>query len=114
MIAPDEPAARRLLFERAAEPNVFETGAGVLQWRGEVTTQTVPVFWDLTQRFVNDWGVAQRTLAIDLAPVRYLDSAGIQLMRRVREYARQRRVNLEFRRPSPAVGQVLAMAGEVP
>lgn len=78
-----------------------------LAWQGEITAANVEAVWRMTQPHL-DYSVGRHErLAINLAELRFLDSAGVGLMLRAKRHARHGGLDLRFSSPRPAVAQVI-------
>jgi N-acetylglucosaminyldiphosphoundecaprenol N-acetyl-beta-D-mannosaminyltransferase len=112
LVAGDLPAARALIDERIAEPNVVVTKPisscpEPLVWQGDIGAANAEEVWSMTRVYLehsNDPGAEVR---INLAGVRFIDTTGVRLMVRTRKEALRRGVQLKFTEPSPAVLNVL-------
>jgi len=63
-------------------------GGHTLAWQGEVTTVNAESVWGLTRQHLTAVGPPPRqTFIIDLSQLRFIDSAGAELMRRLRKWA---------------------------
>ena len=108
----DLPAAFELLAQRAGEAIVAVT-LGVpawdepLAWQGEVTAANVEEVWRMTEPHLNCSAGRHERIAINLADLRFLDSAGVALMVRARKHARRAGLELRFSAPQPAVLNVI-------
>ncbi len=110
-VAPDLASARRLIDERRRQraESVSENAAldGVIAWHGELTAENVHSVWLATQPHAEQRAKAGGALTIDLSDLRFVDSAGLLLMKR----AQQSGTPLAFRQPSPAVRRIARLAG---
>lgn len=67
--------------------------------------------WGMTEEYVRTFAASGATLVIiDLARLRFIDSAGAQLMLRVKQWSRDVRTPVLFARPQPHVRNVLRLA----
>jgi anti-anti-sigma factor len=110
--APDLASACRLVASREAEELVVVT-LGIpdphepLAWQGEVTAANAPEVWHLTQVHLDHSRGRNAGVAINLADLRFIDSAGAALMVRTRRYATRHGLQLRFSSPQPRVVEVL-------
>ena len=79
-------------------------------WSGDVTADTVDEVWDQTAILLNTRAHEEEEMAIDLKQVRFVDSAGLGFMVRVRRMARQHGVVVRFVNPSEPVQRVARLA----
>ncbi len=74
-----------------------------LAWQGEVSSANIEEVWRMTEPHL-DYSVGKHaSLTINLAELRFLDSAGVGLMVRARKHARRLGLELRFSAPQPAV-----------
>ncbi len=86
-------------------------GGHTLAWQGEVIAANVEAVWGLTLRHLASVGPPPRqTFIIDLSRLRFIDSAGAELMRRLRVWARQLEKDMRFLGCQPDVRNVLRLA----
>jgi anti-anti-sigma factor len=109
--APDAVEARRIIQERGEEPAAISTaGAQPLAWRGEITVANVEAVRQLTESQLAALSSPDGRLIIDLDGVRFIDSAAVGAMIRVREAAERHGANLSFVGATPGVRNVLRLA----
>lgn len=101
----DEAAAREQLRSRLAELNV-QSGGGITVWQGEITAANVDTFWKATEPGLERLE-AGAVLIVDISGVRFLDSAAVGMMIRLRKAAGARQAEVRFRKPTSAVLNVL-------
>lgn len=111
-VAPDLAAARDLAHARVEERNVLPTldlagGTEPLAWQGDIVAANEPEVWRLTLLQLELAAARGGALTINLAAVRFIDSAGVGLMVRIRKEGRARNVGVAFVEPQPAVLNVL-------
>lgn len=107
-IAPDLPAAERLLESRASEQQSAVVPAPPaighpLVWRGEITASNIEQVWEATLAQLLPPGMPPRQVSIDLSGVRFLDSSGVGMMVRAKKLAQRQDIRLVFLAPQPAV-----------
>jgi anti-anti-sigma regulatory factor len=82
-----------------------------LAWCGEVMAANTDDVWGMTEEYVRTFAASGATLVIiDLARLRFIDSAGAQLMLRVKQWSRDISTPVLFARPQPHVRNVLHLA----
>ncbi|HEY3898862.1 MAG TPA: WecB/TagA/CpsF family glycosyltransferase [Chthoniobacter sp.] len=81
-----------------------------LGWSGDVTASTIDGVWDRTAILLNARTQLDEEMSIDLENVRFLDSAGLGFMVRLRRMARQHGKDLRFVNPSEPVQRVVRLA----
>lgn len=81
-----------------------------LGWTGDVTAATVDDVWNRTAALLSARTEPEEEMSIDLENVRFMDSAGLGFMVRVRRTARQHGKNLRFVNPSEPVQRVVRLA----
>ena len=109
---PHLEAATDFVSQRASEAVVVVTMGyprrdEPLAWQGEVTAGNVEEVWRMTEPHLFSPSVAQERLTINLAELRFVDSAGVGLMVRIRKYARRNGVDVKFASPPPDVRSVI-------
>jgi N-acetylglucosaminyldiphosphoundecaprenol N-acetyl-beta-D-mannosaminyltransferase len=86
-------------------------GGHTVAWQGEVTAANAEAVWGLTLRHFAATGPPPRqTFIIDLSRVRFIDSAGAELMGRLRIWARELKQDMRFLGSRPDVRNVLRVA----
>ncbi len=86
-------------------------GGHTLAWQGEVTAANAEAVWGLTLRHLAAVGPPPRqTFIIDLSRLRFIDSAGAEVMRRLRAWARDLKKEMRFLGSQPDVRNVLRLA----
>jgi N-acetylglucosaminyldiphosphoundecaprenol N-acetyl-beta-D-mannosaminyltransferase len=106
--APDLDTACRLVTHRSAEALVVVT-MGIpdpqepLAWQGEVTAANTPDVWRMTEVHLQHSVGRHRVVRINLAEVRFIDSAGVAMMVRARRFATRHGFTLTFSSPQPRV-----------
>ena len=111
-ISPNLQAAAELIARWDVEAVVVVT-LGVpnpdepLAWQGEVSAANVEAVWRLTEPHLDCSVGRHESITINLAELRFLDSAGVGLMVRARKHARQAGLELRFSAPQPAVLNVI-------
>ena len=111
-VSPTVEAATALVASREVEAIVVVTMGypnpeEPLAWQGEVFAANTEEVWRMTEpHLVYSVGKHER-VTINLAELRFLDSAGVGLMVRVRKYARRSGLELRFSSPRPNVRNVI-------
>ena len=111
-IVPNLTAARELIQERSRELHVVATlnldgPDEPLAWQGDITSVTEERVWAMTEASLDHAAGRDEVMNINLADVRFMDTAGVRLMVRVHREAQQRGISLRFTQPSPTVQNVL-------
>jgi N-acetylglucosaminyldiphosphoundecaprenol N-acetyl-beta-D-mannosaminyltransferase len=101
--------ARRLIEARRQEQSavVVNGETGPLIWQGEITSTNAEEVWRLTETHLDRSSDRQ---VIDLSGLRFIDSAGVALMVRAKQLARQRGMTLRCAGAGPAVRNVLRLS----
>ncbi len=81
-----------------------------LAWRGEITAANAEEVWELSGPRLFAPDSREKNLVIDLTDVRFIDSAGVNLMLRARAQARQQGTRLHFAGAQPDVRKALRSA----
>lgn len=97
---------------QASEPVIPPyPGGHTLAWQGEVVAANAGAVGDLTMQHLASIGAPPRqTFIIDLTRLRFIDSAGAELMRRLRAWARHLQKEIRFLGSQPDVCNVLRLA----
>jgi N-acetylglucosaminyldiphosphoundecaprenol N-acetyl-beta-D-mannosaminyltransferase len=108
-MAHDGLDARELILAREDEcrAHVLYGARRVLVWRGEITAANASEFWTSTRKEISSKSAWRKLWTIDLSQVRFVDSAGAQAMRRLKEYAERLGAQLRFAHATPTVRNVL-------
>ena len=111
-ISADLAAARDLVHARRDEPNVLPTlniadANEPMAWQGDIVAANENDVWRVTMLQLELAKRRATGLRINLAAVRFIDSAGVGLMVRLRKEARQRGIAVRFIEPQEAVRNVL-------
>ncbi len=86
-------------------------GGHTLAWQGEVIATNAERVWGLTLWHLASVGPPPRqTFIIDLSRLRFIDSAGAELMKQLRAWARQLEKDMRFLGSQPDVRNVLRLA----
>jgi anti-anti-sigma factor len=109
-LAPDWEQVRQWPAQPDRVLTFQQEGDAQIGWRGDVTAATVDEVWDRTSVLLNTRAHTDVEAAIDLKQVRFLDSAGIGFMLRVRRMARQHGLTVRFVNPSEPVRRVVRLA----
>jgi anti-sigma B factor antagonist len=112
IVAQSAGAPRQVDAMSASEPVIPPyPGGHTLAWQGEVVAANVEAVWGLTTHHLVSVGPPPRqTFIIDLSRLRFIDSAGAGLMRRLRAWARQLEKEMQFLGSQPNVCNVLRLA----
>jgi N-acetylglucosaminyldiphosphoundecaprenol N-acetyl-beta-D-mannosaminyltransferase len=115
LTAADGLEARKAIDGRSQEEaalalNSSSASQPVLIWKGEITARNALQIWYRTKREINSLAQWRKEFELDLSAVRYLDSAGLRLMLRVKKHAQRRGATLTFKGLSPAVQNALRIA----
>ena len=87
-------------------------GGHTLAWQGKITTTNVDEVWAKTLRHLVATGAPPRkTYLIEISRLHFIDSAGAELMARLRLWARRQDKGLGFLAAQPDVRNVLELAG---
>ncbi|MDB6020645.1 MAG: Anti-sigma-factor antagonist and glycosyl transferase [Pedosphaera sp.] len=113
--AEDLAIARKLIKSRTLEQHELVRerpgrSPGSLGWRGEITAVNAEPVWQQTELRLAANGAAERQWVIDLSDVRFMDSTGVGVMVRARNFAQREGLQLNFTGAQPAVRNVLRLA----
>jgi N-acetylglucosaminyldiphosphoundecaprenol N-acetyl-beta-D-mannosaminyltransferase len=113
LTAPNQAAAELLIATGACQGKVVtvngEAAGPSLAWQGEVTATNAQTVWEQTRaRFEAVEGLT--SWRIDLSGVDFIDTTGLGLMVRLKEWARREGIDLAFTRLQPSVLNVLDLA----
>jgi N-acetylglucosaminyldiphosphoundecaprenol N-acetyl-beta-D-mannosaminyltransferase len=105
----DSEAAKAMVAQRASERAAVVTvntpgQTGPLAWQGEVTVVNRDDVWRVTEAHLRG---ASGAVEIDLAGVRFVDTAGVGLMVRAKKEARLRGLECRFTAPQATVRNVV-------
>jgi N-acetylglucosaminyldiphosphoundecaprenol N-acetyl-beta-D-mannosaminyltransferase len=97
-VASDALEAREIIGSRGREraPVLVNGSERPLAWQGEITGANTKEVWDATRQQIKVLRSRRKQAPIDLSAVRFIDTAGISLMARVKKYARRQGVTLQF------------------
>jgi N-acetylglucosaminyldiphosphoundecaprenol N-acetyl-beta-D-mannosaminyltransferase len=109
-IAPGFTAARRIAAARTREQSVVIASRDpiLLLWQGEITAANANEIWQFTRAQLALPNNHEMT--IDISAVRFIDSSGVAIMIRAKEFAHRNRVSLSFTHPQSAVQNVIHLA----
>lgn len=112
MIAADAVAARELAEARKQERSAQVTNGAKrpLLWQGEITAANAEAVWQQTRAEINSMSSWRKRWDIDLSQVRFIDSSGLGVMIRAKNYAPRRGARICFWGASPAVRNVLRVS----
>jgi N-acetylglucosaminyldiphosphoundecaprenol N-acetyl-beta-D-mannosaminyltransferase len=112
--ASDAVASRRLIEERREEsesPVVVDGEARPLRWRGEITAANAGEIWTRMRDEIKSQCSWWKHWTVDLGEVRFIDSAGVALMKRLKQYAPRKGARIYFVESPDTVRTVLRRAG---
>jgi stage II sporulation protein AA (anti-sigma F factor antagonist) len=111
LVASDTVEARELIGARLQQrmriPVLSSHATLPLIWKGEITAANVDPFWVVVQAQLDSFADYSEPIPIDLSGVGFIDSTGVGLLLRARNYAASKGAQLQFLNPSPAVRNVL-------
>lgn len=81
-----------------------------LAWRGELTAANADEIWTSTMEQIAARSMVQRSLAIDLAHLRFIDSTGLGVMIRAKKFGKLQNVEISFQNPTDNVRNVLRLS----
>ena len=101
IIARDLAAAEKCLREanRSSSVNLVNTetaGLPSLSWRGELTAANADEIWLATADHLNARAMVQRSLAIDLSGLTFIDSTGLGVLIRAKKHGARQGVRVRF------------------
>ena len=86
-------------------------GGHTLAWQGEITAANAEAVGHSTRHHLTAVGAPPRqTFIINLSRLQFIDSAGVELMSHLRDWARKKEKEMRFLAPPPAVRNVLRLA----
>ena len=88
--ATDAVEARAIIARRDQEQLTLVVVSGAtrpLAWQGEITAENAERIWSLTEERINRFCAQRRKISIDLPDVRFVDSTGLGVMVRAKEFA---------------------------
>src|SRR6266516_1382927 len=112
-MARDALEAREIIARRNQEQFILVVANGAgrpLAWQGEITADNAERVWSLTEEPINRFCAQQRKISIDLSGVRFVDSTGLGVMVRAKEFAERRGGSLRFAGAQPGVRNVLRLS----
>ena len=112
--ASDAVEARRFIEQRREEgesPVVMGGEARPLRWRGEITAANAGELWKRMRDEIKSQCSWWKQWTVDLDEVRFIDSAGVALMRRLKQYAPRKGARIHFVEAPEKVRMVLRRAG---
>jgi N-acetylglucosaminyldiphosphoundecaprenol N-acetyl-beta-D-mannosaminyltransferase len=112
--ASDAVEARRFIEERREEgesPVVMGGEARPLRWRGDVTAANAGELWKRMRDEIKSQCSWWKHWTVDLGEVRFIDSAGVALMRRLKQYAPRKGARIHFVEAPEKVQMVLRRTG---
>jgi len=109
--AADAESAARQAGSPVSQPRPGQDGTTrSLAWCGEIIAANAEEVWQMTSRHVEAFATHQASLVIiDLSELRFIDSSGAALMWRLREWARDRPVEILFTHAQANVRNVLRL-----
>ncbi|HEY6168921.1 MAG TPA: WecB/TagA/CpsF family glycosyltransferase [Verrucomicrobiae bacterium] len=119
LTAPDAAEAQRLIQQREREqespvelsPVAVYGASRPLFWRGAITAANAGEVWRVTHGQIKSCSSWRKQWDIDLADVRFIDSAGILLMARLKRYARRKGAVVRFTEAPEHLRKVVRLAG---
>lgn len=111
-IAQDSIEVRLLIEARRAEKGAVvprRTGRSIL-WRGEINAANAESVWSMTERSLRSLPLRPRSVTIDMTGVRFIDSAGANVMLRAKRRAEKHRAVVRFHGVAGTVRNVLRLA----
>jgi len=111
-VAPDLDTAKNMIMERSRDIHAIATldlspAPKPLTWHGEIVTSNVEAVKHLTESYMECCTAQPKHIAIDLAEVRFIDSAGVGLMLRIKKQGRLRDMEVTLINPQPNVLNVV-------
>ncbi|MCX6910663.1 MAG: WecB/TagA/CpsF family glycosyltransferase [Verrucomicrobia bacterium] len=111
-IAPNLDAAKKTIADRSRGIHAIATldlspVPKPLTWHGEIVTANIEVVKHLTESYMDCCAAETKRIAIDLGDVRFVDSAGVGLMLRIRKQGRLRNMEIAFLNPQPNILNVV-------
>jgi len=86
-------------------------GAGrPLAWQGEITADNAERVWRLTEEPINRFCAQHRNVLIDLSDLRFVDSTGLGVMVRAKQFAKRWGGSLRFTGARLGVRRVLRLS----
>ena len=114
LVAGDTVEARELIHARLQQrmriPALSAHATLPLLWNGEITAANVEHFWTVAQAQLDSFADYSEPIPIDLSGVGFIDSTGVGLLLRARNYAASKGGNLHYLHPSPAVLNALRIS----
>ncbi|MBI5684038.1 MAG: WecB/TagA/CpsF family glycosyltransferase [Verrucomicrobia bacterium] len=103
-IAPNLDAAKNMIAERTRGIHAIATldlspSPKPLTWHGEIVTSNIEAVKHLTESYMDCCVAHPKRIAIDLAEVRFVDSAGVGFMLRIKKQGRLRGMEVTFLNP---------------
>jgi len=111
--ATDALEARALIARRDREQSTLVVVNGAsrpLAWQGEITADNAERVWRLTEEPINRYCAQRRKVFIDLSDVRFVDSTGLGIMVRAKQFAERWGGSLRFAGAQPDVRSVLRLS----
>ena len=111
-IAPDLEAAKKMITERSRGIHAIATldlspAPKPLAWHGEIVTANIEAVKHLTESYMECCAANPKRVLIDLAEVRFADSAGVGLMLRIKKLGRLSGTEVTFLNPQSNVLNVV-------
>lgn len=105
-IAPDLDTAKKMITERVRGIHAIATldlspAPKPLTWHGEIVTANIEAVKHLTESYMDCCTAHPKRIVIDLAEVRFIDSAGVGLMLSIKKQGRLRGTEVAFLNPQP-------------
>jgi N-acetylglucosaminyldiphosphoundecaprenol N-acetyl-beta-D-mannosaminyltransferase len=108
-IGHDASKARELIQAREAErrAQVLNGMWRPLIWRGEITSTNAAQIWKATRKEICSMNSGCKLWIVDLSQVRFMDSSGVKVMQRVKQYAPLHGTQVRFTQVPPTVKNVI-------
>ena len=106
-----EEGLKKLELDMDVSPVIPESGTELMKWVGEVTAANCDSVWESTRSNIESHLGGKRTgpLQVDLSKLIFIDSSGVGTMVKVKKFAREKGIGIQFLNPSPAVENVLQL-----
>jgi anti-anti-sigma factor len=106
-----EEGLKKFELDSDAPSVVPESGEELTKWVGEVTAANCDAVWDSTRKTIESHLINEKTeiLQVDLSKLVFIDSSGVGTMVKVKKFAKERGIQIQFLNPGPAVENVLQL-----
>ncbi|MGV3772897.1 MAG: WecB/TagA/CpsF family glycosyltransferase [Verrucomicrobiales bacterium] len=114
-IVPTLEAAKIFLEElNSSRPvqvrNIPSSSYPSIIWKGELTAANADEVWNVTMTHLNARALVQKSLAIDMSELRFLDSTGLSVMIKAKKFASRQGLSITFTGIQPNVRNVVKLA----